>query len=592
MRGIGLGIFCISLMASTYAAAQQTDTSPRVYPIDRAQILSGQIFDFKVELPAGVAASEVAVSINGKPADKVLGGSLTATVEEDQSGAKLPALWSRRVKLVDPGSYLVTVSAGALRATVQWEVYGTGKKPLAKNVILMIGDGMTIANRTAARILSKGNTEGRYNGRLAMDDLPHVAMLGTSSVDAIATDSANSASAYTTGHKSSVNALGVYADRTKGAFLQPKVELISEVARRKRNMAIGIVTDAEVEDATPGSMIAHTRRRAEKAFIALMSYDLKPEVLMGGGSAYYLPQSTQGSKRRDDLDLIGLFKDDKYALATTAAEMKLAASNPATTRLLGLYHPDNMNGSLDRLYLNTAAVREFPDQPDLTEMASSALDVLSRNKNGFVLMIEAGLIDKFSHVMDWERSVYDTIMFDRTIALVKKWAEQRGDTLVIVTPDHAHSMSIVGTVDDSKAGDDMREKIGTYNEAGFPNYGPPDARGYPADVNVSKRLYVTYGAHPEFYQTWRPKLDAPFVPSIKSKDANGAEIYVANPAYKDTPGASLTEGTLPRRDPQGVHAVDDVILSSMGPGSDQFKGFMENTDVFKVMVKALALGEK
>jgi alkaline phosphatase len=456
----------------------------------------------------------------------------------------------------------------------------------------MIGDGMTIANRTAARILSKGITEGRYNGRLAMDDMPHVAMLGTSSVDSIATDSANSASAYTTGHKSSINALGVYADRTKGAFLQPKVELISEIAKRKRNMAIGIVTDAEIEDATPASMIAHTRRRAEKSFIALMSYELKPEVLMGGGSAYYLPQATPGSKRRDEIELIPMFKAANYQVATTATEMKAAAANPATARLLGLYHNDNMNGSLDRLFLKTAAVQEYPDQPDLTEMAAAALDVLSRNKNGFVLMIEAGLIDKFTHVLDWERSVYDTIMLDRTVALVKAWAEKRGDTLVIVTPDHAHSLSLVGTVDDDKPGTDMREKVGSYVEAGYPNYGPPDARGYPADVNVSKRLFMTIGAHPDFYQTYRPKLDAPFVPAVKAKDAGSAEVYVANPMYKDVPGAVLTEGTLPRKDAQGVHAVDDVILSAAGPGADQFKGFMENTDVFKVMVKALALGDK
>jgi alkaline phosphatase len=103
---------------------------------------------------------------------------------------------------------------------------------------------------------------------------------------------------------------------------------------------------------------------------------------------------------------------------------------------------------------------------------------------------------------------------------------------------------------------------------------------------------MTIGAHPDFYQTYRPKLDAPFVPAIKSKDAGNAEVYVANPMYKDVPGAVFTEGTLPRKDAQGVHAVDDVILSAAGPGADQFKGFMENTDVFKVMVKALALGDK
>jgi alkaline phosphatase len=590
MRGF-LVLFVFALAAIEPSVAHPI-SEVAVYPIDRAQILSGQYFDFKVELPAGADPSSALVTINGKSTAQVLGQSLTPAIEDDLTGAKVPALWARHVKIAQPGHYLVAVQAGDMRRIIAWDVYGTGSKPIAKNVILLIGDGMTIANRTAARIMAKGMTQGRYNGRLVMDDLPHVAMLGTSSVDSIATDSANAASAFTTGHKSSVNALGVYADRSKGSFGQPKVELISEIAKRRRDMAIGIVTDAEVEDATPAAMIGHTRKRLEKAFIAQSALELLPDVLMGGGAAYFLPQSVAGSKRQDDMDVIQAFRSEHYAVATTAAEMKAAVHNPATKRLLGLYHPDNMNGSLDRLYLNTAAVRDYPDQPDLTEMATAALAILSKNKNGFVLMIEAGLIDKFSHVLDWERSVYDTIMLDRTLAIVKAFAEKNGDTLVILTPDHAHTMSLVGTIDDDKPGVDMREKIGAYAEAGFPNYPAADARGYPPEVNVSKRLYMAVGSHPEYYETFHPKLDAPFVPTVKVKDDSGKEMNVANPAYKDMPGAILVPSNLPRAITQDVHAVDDVILSAMGPGSDEFKGFMENTDVFRVMAKSLALGEK
>ena len=81
----------------------------------------------------------------------------------------------------------------------------------ARNVILFIGDGMSIAHRTAARILSKGMVEGRYGGELAIDDMPHMALVSTSAPDAVITDSANSMSAYTTGHKSCTNALGAIA---------------------------------------------------------------------------------------------------------------------------------------------------------------------------------------------------------------------------------------------------------------------------------------------------------------------------------------------------------------------------------------------
>lgn len=130
--------------------------------------------------------------------------------------------------------------------------------------------------------MSKGVTNGMYNGKLSMDTLPYTAMLGTCSVDSIAADSANTASAYMTGHKSSVNALGVYADRTPDSLDDPKQETIAELLRRTTGKSIGVVSDAEIEDATPASVVGHTRRRADKAEIVDMFYSVKPDVIIGG----------------------------------------------------------------------------------------------------------------------------------------------------------------------------------------------------------------------------------------------------------------------------------------------------------------------
>ena len=143
-----------------------------------------------------------------------------------------------------------------------------------------------------------------------------MALLGTSSVDTIAADSANTASAYMTGHKSSVNALGVYADRTKASQDDPKQETIAELIRRKTKMAVGVVSDAEIEDATPASVVSHTRKRSDKADIVGMFYNVKPEVILGGGSAYFLPQSTAGSKRKDNINYIEKFTQAGYTLVT------------------------------------------------------------------------------------------------------------------------------------------------------------------------------------------------------------------------------------------------------------------------------------
>ena len=574
---IALGVILSGMSAHTTSLAEA------IFPIDRAAILAGSKFDLKVEFDQMVDAAGVEITVNGEDASRFLKAQSEFIPNED--GHKASSLVMRGVSIDRPGTYDVVAKAGGSRLQVTWDVYGTGPRR-AKNVILFIGDGMTVANRTAARILSKGIKEGKYFGKLSFDDMPHMALVGTSGVDSIITDSANSMSAYTTGHKTSVNALGVYVSRAKDNLAHPKVETITELIKRKTKMAVGIVSDAEVEDATPAGMVAHTRRRADKDVIAEQLFFSRADVIMGGGSAYFLPQTTPGSKRKDTNNLIDLFKLDSYAFATTDKELKAASSNPKTTKLLGLFHPENMDGALDRHFLKKGTVSQFPEQPDVADMTRSAIEVLSRNPNGFVLMVEAGLIDKFNHPLDWERSVYDTIMLGNAVQVAKDYAAKNNDTLILVMPDHTHGASIVGTVDDSKSGPEMRNKVGVYADAGYPNYPPANKDGYPEKVDVSKRLAFFYGNFPDYYETFRPKLDDPFVPAIKaSKDGP----YVANPAYKDVPGAVLRIGNLPQSADTGTHTADDGVATAMGPGSEQVRGFLDNTEIFRVMVDSLGL---
>src|SRR5262245_22731717 len=326
-----------------------------VYPIDRAAILAGSRFDLKVEFDGVIAPGEARVTIDGVDAAAVLGRAGQFVARE--AGVDASAWMLRDAVLTRPGRHTVVARDGRTTATVTWEVYTTGPRR-ARNVILFIGDGMSPAHRTAARILSAGITEGRYRGRLAMDDMPNMALVGTAGVDSIITDSANSASAYTTGHKSSVNALGVYADRTPDTLDDPRVETITSLAKRLRNMAVGVVTNTEVEDATPAAMVAHTRRRTDYDPIVGMFYDSGVDVLMGGGSAHFLPRSAAGSKRGDETDYLAKFRGAGYAIALTDREMKSAAADPGTRRLLGLFHPSNMDGVPDRKFLEQRMVTE------------------------------------------------------------------------------------------------------------------------------------------------------------------------------------------------------------------------------------------
>ncbi len=568
----------VTLLAAALALPSAAGAAA-IYPLNNASILSGGVFDVKVEFDAGVPADDVRLTINGRDAAAVLGQKARFVPDE---GGKGSALLIRGAHL-PAGSYTVEAKGGKETKTVTWNVFPTGERK-AKNVILLIADGLSVGHRTAARLLSKGMTEGKYNGRLAMDTMPHLAFAGTGSVDSIAADSANTMSAYTTGHKSSVNAIGVYADRTPDPFDDPRQETIAEVLRRTTKMSVGVVSDAELEDATPAAVVAHTRKRSEKAAIVEMFYNIKPEVLMGGGAAYFLPRSVPGSKRKDDVDYVRRFKDDGYRLVTSGKELQVLPAD--ADRVLGLFHPGNMDGVLDRRFLKKGTVPKFPDQPDLTDMTRTALNVLSKNPDGFFLVVEAGLVDKYSHPLDWERAIYDTIMFDKVVALARDFCARNPDTLLIVTGDHTHSISVAGTVDDRLPGTEMREKVGIYAKAGYPLYEDKNNDGYPDQVNVPKRLAVFFGATPDYYETFAPKMDNPFVPTVKNEKGE----WVANNVYKDAPGAEFRPGVLPRDESQGVHTVDDMLVHAQGPHAENIRGHLENTDVFRIMAEALGLG--
>ena len=561
-----------------------------IYPIDRAEILAGAQFDFKVEFPGLIDPAKLKVTVNG--ADHATAFGRSATLIEREDGKEQSALILRDVTLTTPGSIVVDVSDGTRQRSVTWTIYDTGPRK-AKNVILFIGDGMSPAHRVAARILSKGIAEGKSRGKLAIDDMPHMALVATAGSDSIITDSANSASAYATGHKSAVNALGVYADRTLSPFDDPRVETITSLARRRLGMAIGIVTNTEIEDATPAAMIAHTRRRAAYDEIVEQFFAARPDVLMGGGSANFLPKSAAGSRRKDETDYIAKFRDAGYRVATTAGELSASAAKPETGKLLGLFATGNMDGALDRKFLRGGGVKKFPEQPDLTEQVQAALKLLSRKETGFFLMVESGMIDKYAHLLDMERAVFDTIMLDNAVRQTREWARARGeDTLILVLADHNHPNSLVGTVNDDMGTTPnvpLRERVGVYDQAGFPNYPPPDADGYPSRVDVSRRLAIFSASLPDHYETFRPKLDNPNEPTVKT---GGDGTFKANDKYKDVPGAVLRPGNLSAMIGASVHSGEDVILTATGPGSDGVRGSMDNTEVFRVMADALGLAAR
>ena len=597
-----LSMVVLGSVTGMVSSVQAADV--RILPIDKAKFLAGARFDFDVEVSKAENLKHVDITINNQPADKFFGKELKVTDLDN-------GVISYRVNDVDfskVGSYTVQASAtddtGRKVSQARYTVVKDKAQRQAKNVILFVGDGMSLQAREMARILSKGMTNGKYNDLLAMEKMPHNCLITTSGYDSLTTDSANSASAYATGHKSVVNAMGVYEDSTADPFDDPRVENITEIVKRSRGMSVGIITQAESTDATPAAMVGHTRRRANQDYLAseyLEDYH-RPDVIMGGGLQRYIPQGEEGSKRHDNQNVVQEFKDKGYTYATTSKEMMAA---PSDKPLLGLFHKGTMNVYIDREMLkNPEVLGKYTDQPNLVNMTKKSLDILSRNPNGFFAMIEGASIDKQLHAMDWQRATYDTIEFDKAVEYAQKWNKEHGDnTLIIVVADHAHGASITGTYHE-RDGKKGLAAVRTYADSIFPTFKDANHDGFPDNPDPDVTLAIQYANHPAYYENFhfQQKPTEPTITETVSKQEAqqvgdkteyhqvSTVIAKANPArHHEGDPVELIPANILDTIGDECHAADDVPLNAEGPGSEYFNGVMDNTEVFFGIMRALGM---
>ncbi|RAX57176.1 alkaline phosphatase [Helicobacter monodelphidis] len=541
----------------------------RILPINQAKFLVGQKFDFLVEMK-NAPKNPLAVSING--------------VKAEEFFRKTPYIWEENgilsyrineVSFEKEGEFVIKAQSGQVESLVHYEVVQPQISKNAKNVILLIGDGMSLQAKQMARILSKGIVEGKYKDVLAMENLDRMALITTSGYDSLTTDSANSASAYATGHKSVVGAIGIYENATKDPFDDPKVENLTEILKRSKKMQIGIVTTASVTDATPAAFISHTRQRFNSNRIALDLLESAPDVLLGGGLRYFIPKSQANSRRDDERNLIQELKDKGYNVVFNQKE--LLSKSKYSDKLAGFFHYGNLNVFLDREILkNDKVLKDFDNQPSLVEMTEIALQKLSQSPNGFFLLVEAASIDKQLHNMDWQRATYDTIELDKAVAKAMEFAKNDKNTLVIVVADHAHGASITGTYHE-KDGKTGREAVRVYGRAVFPTFEDKNGDGYPDNPNPEVTLAVQYANHPDYKANYHLR-EIPVSPTKRE-----GHKYIANPHSN----GEEYKGNIPESELEEVHAADDVILMADGVGSEYFKGVMDNTEVFFGIIRAL-----
>ncbi len=276
------------------------------------------------------------------------------------------------------------------------------EQPAPKNIILLIGDGMGIAQITAGKIVNK---------HLNLEEFKHLGLLMTHSGNALVTDSAASGTAMATGYKTDNKMIAVSHE---GTPLKSIVEYAQEA-----NKAIGLVVTSSITHATPAVFAAHVDNRKSQTLIAEQLSKSGIDVLLGGGWGYFVPNTVKGSFRNDHKNLL-----DKLAEQTTVIQTEKEFNE--------LDDVDSVVGLFARKALPKADKRK----PGLPELTSKAIQILSKNQKGFFLMVEGSQIDWAGHDNNSNDIIKEVIDFDNAIGVALAFAKNNIETLVLVTADH------------------------------------------------------------------------------------------------------------------------------------------------------------
>lgn len=299
----------------------------------------------------------------------------------------------------------------------------------AKNVIFINGDGMGAAAREAARLHLAG-----LDGQLAMDKLTASGQLTTTPHDpkSVVTDSAAAATAWATGEKTYNGAISVDVDGNPLATLGQQAKAAGK--------STGLVTTAQVTDASPAAFFANTANRSAQDEIARQYLDVsKPDVILGGGEDWWLPKGTPGAfqdKPAEDPtegslgtkgNLINKAKNAGYTYVSSAKQLDKAKGG----KLLGLFSNEEMfqqrpEGQGD----------VYSPVVDLATMTTKALTTLDKNRKGFFLFVEEEGTDEFAHANNGARLLQSMQQLEKTVAVARAYVATHPDTLLVVTGDH------------------------------------------------------------------------------------------------------------------------------------------------------------
>ena len=448
----------------------------------------------------------------------------------------------------------------------------------AKNVILFLGDGMSISTLAAARIL-EGQLRGESGeeNRLSFEQFPFSALSKTYSVNQQTSDSAPTMSAIMTGVKTVDGAISVNQNILNGNKIakETQVKTLLEMAEES-GRSTGVISTARLTHATPAACYAHSPERGWESDTDIFNSDKAAyeakfpdiarqliefqygdglEVALGGGRLNFIPQTMQDveyteqkGRRIDGRDLTQEWKTKyKNSEYTWNKEQFDAIDVKKTDHLLGLFQPSHLQYEHDR-------PKDKAGEPSLSEMTSKAIDILSKNKKGFFLMVEGGKIDHAHHGGNAYRALTDTIELSNAVRIAKSKVNLE-DTLIIVTADHSHTMTFAGY---PARGNNILGLVREITRDGKPDEEPT--------LDKNKKPFTTLG-----YANGPGSVE-------ERKDLTQEDV--TNPDY-------LQEATIPKI--SETHGGEDVAIFADGANAWMFHGLMEQNWIFYVMADALRL---
>lgn len=500
--------------------------------------------------------------------------------------------WRRSTAIV-----VLTVAATAAMSGRggDWDDPNGGGPKRARNVIFFIGDGMGVSTVSGTRVFSVG-----VDGRLVLDQFPHIALSRTYSADSLTPDSAPTMSAMMTGVNTNQSVIG-FGEGTEPNDFNGDGDgdaswTLLELAKR-RGMKVGVVSTAQITHATPAATYAHINQRNNENAIALQAlpndatYNQRlgsgVDVLMGGGRRFFVPSGMpdeEGSNgaRGDGRNLRAEYQAAGYNYVWNKTGFD--ALSPSSLPVLGLFESGHMEYEFDR-------PSDLGGEPSIKDMTVKAIQLMQaasqRGSDGYFLHVEAGRIDHAHHEGNAYRALTDTQALDEAIGAAAQMVDLR-DTLIIVSADHSH----------------------VFNIAGYPMR-PLQELPYP--VKSWSPGYANVKSHGNGILDVVYDLNQSTGHVSESQDRNGTPYtvlgYLNGPGYRGVARADPRIDPFPGRAgaiPTGpwhpayfqeaavplgseTHSGEDVAIYAVGPGADLVRGTVKNTHIFHVMKTALGL---